>query len=208
VKFLGLAAYHPLFYVLGGESQPFNPLVGAVSFPRWCLSVTLVGSRITNAFNLIDALTVWRRARRCFHPAAADCLPHPGTAGVAGWLDSLVRRTGGFLRYNFIPPRFSWEIQVRCCGFVLAALFDSGAQKATTAVAVAIPLLAFALPVWTPASRCARFVDGKRSLKETAAHTPHAFGARLVTARVVLVLYGVSAVFGLWPMLFVNAAVA
>src|SRR5260370_36468244 len=78
---------------------------------------------------------------------------------------------------------------------------------ARNAVAVAIPLLAFALPVVdTGVTIARRFVNGKPIFKGDREHIHHMLLARgWSQRRVVLVLYGVSAAFGLLAMLFVNS---
>lgn len=212
VKFLGLAAITTLFYVLGGRISGLSiPFVGAVSFPPVIgYLVTLVWVvGITNAFNLIDGVDGLATGSALFSSLLlliVSLIQGRPVVAVVGLV--LCGALAGFLRYNFNPASiFLGDSGSLFVGFVLAALSIQGAQKATTAVAVAIPLLAFALPVVdTGVTIARRFVNGKPIFKGDREHIHHMLLARgWSQRRVVLVLYGVSAAFGLLAMLFVNS---
>jgi UDP-GlcNAc:undecaprenyl-phosphate GlcNAc-1-phosphate transferase len=212
VKFLGLAAITTLFYVLGGRISGLSiPFVGAVSFPPVVgYLVTLVWVvGITNAFNLIDGVDGLATGSALFSSLLlliVSLIQGRPVVAVVGLV--LSGALAGFLRYNFNPASiFLGDSGSLFVGFVLAALSIQGAQKATTAVAVAIPLLAFALPVVdTGVTIARRFVNGKPIFKGDREHIHHMLLARgWSQRRVVLVLYGVSAAFGLLAMLFVNS---
>jgi len=71
----------------------------------------------------------------------------------------------GFLRYNFNPASiFLGDSGALFVGFLLAALSVVGVQKATTAVAVITPILAFGLPVVDTGVTMARRVIGRRPI--------------------------------------------
>ena len=54
----------------------------------------------------------------------------------------------GFLRYNFNPASiFLGDSGALFIGFLLAAMSVLGTQKASTAVAIFVPILAFGFPV-------------------------------------------------------------
>ena len=111
----------------------------------------------------------------------------------------------GFLRYNFNPASiFLGDSGALFVGFTLAALSVLGTQKATTAVAVAIPALAFGLPVVDTAVTMARRVISRKPIFEgDNEHIHHMLLARGWSQKqVALVLYGVCAGFGLLAMLF------
>src|SRR5260370_32218380 len=82
-----------------------------------------------------------------------------------------------------------------------------GSQKASTAVAVGIPTLVFGRPfVDTGVAIARRFVSGKPIFQGDREHIHHMLLRRgWSQRRVALVLYCVSAVFGLLAMLFVNS---
>src|SRR6267143_1493109 len=126
------------------------------------------------------------------------------------WVVALVL-TGalaGFLRYNFNPASiFLGDSGSLFVGFALAALSVQGSQKASTAVAVAIPILAFGLPVVdTCVAIARRFLNRKPIFEGDREHIHHMLLERgWSQRRVALVLYGVSALFGLLAMMFVNS---
>jgi UDP-GlcNAc:undecaprenyl-phosphate GlcNAc-1-phosphate transferase len=117
----------------------------------------------------------------------------------------------GFLRYNFNPASiFMGDSGSLFVGFTLAALSVKGSQKASTAIAVAIPLMTFAVPMVDTAFTIARrFLSGRPVMKGDREHIHHMLLERgWSQRRVVLVLYGVCALFGLMALLFVNETAA
>ena len=110
----------------------------------------------------------------------------------------------GFLRYNFNPASiFLGDSGALFVGFSLAALSVQASQKSSIAVVIAIPIFAFALPVVdTSVTLARRFISGNPLFKGDREHIHHMLLARgWSQRRVVLVLYGVSATFGLMAML-------
>jgi len=92
-------------------------------------------------------------------------------------------------------------------GFVLSALALRGAQKAPTIIAVAIPVVSFGLPILeTALSVLRRLISGRPVFTADREHIHHKLLQRGLSHRqVVVVLYAVSALFGLlslfllWP---------
>jgi UDP-GlcNAc:undecaprenyl-phosphate GlcNAc-1-phosphate transferase len=106
----------------------------------------------------------------------------------------------GFLRYNFNPASiFLGDSGALFVGFLLAALSLLGAQKATTAIAVITPILAFGLPVVdTTVTMARRLIGGRPVFEGDGEHIHHMLLARgWSQRRVVLILYAVCAAFGL-----------
>jgi UDP-GlcNAc:undecaprenyl-phosphate GlcNAc-1-phosphate transferase len=111
----------------------------------------------------------------------------------------------GFLRYNFNPASiFLGDSGALFTGFLLAAVSVVGTQKATTAVAIAVPILAFGFPmVDTAMTMARRLVSRKPVFKGDNEHIHHMLLARgWSQRRAALVLYGVCAVFGLAALMF------
>lgn len=204
VKFIMLGLIASLFYALGGRIEVLAvPFVGDIHFhPVLGFFITvfwLVG--ISNAFNLIDGI---------------DGLA-PGAALFASLVILVVSLAGenplmvvvtlvlsgaliGFLRYNFNPASiFLGDSGALFVGFLLASLSVAGAQKATTAVAVITPLLAFGLPVVdTGMTMARRMISGRPLFQGDGEHIHHMLLARgWSQRRVVLILYAVCAIFGL-----------
>jgi len=212
VKFAGLAAVTVLFYVLGGRIELLSiPFVGSVSLhPVVGFLLTMVWVvGIANAFNLIDGVDGLATGSALFSSLvllAVSLLQGKAIVAVSALV--LTGALAGFLRYNFNPASiFLGDSGSLFVGFSLAALSILGSQKASTAVAVAIPILAFGLPVVdTGVAIARRFLSGKPIFQGDREHIHHMLLRRgWSQRRVALVLYGVSALFGLLAMLFVNS---
>lgn len=204
VKFLFLGLIASLFYALGGRIEtlpiPFvgvfqlHPVMGYLITVLW-----LVG--IANAFNLIDGMDGLASGAALFSSMVILVLSlareHPFSIVMTLVLcGALV----GFLRYNFNPASiFLGDSGALFVGFLLAGLSVVGVQKATTAVAVITPILAFGLPVVdTGVTMARRVISGKPIFEGDAEHIHHMLLARgWSQRRVVMILYAVCALFGL-----------
>ena len=212
VKFAGLAGVAVLFYVLGGRIVTLSiPFVGSVTLHPilgFLLTVIWVVG-IANAFNLIDGVDGLASGSALFSSLVLFSVSLiQGRPLVAVIALVLTAALAGFLRYNFNPASiFLGDSGSLFVGFTLAALAILGSQKASTAVAVAIPILAFGLPVVdTSVSIARRFLSGKPIFQGDREHIHHMLLQRgWSQRRVALVLYGVSALFALLAMLFVNS---
>jgi UDP-GlcNAc:undecaprenyl-phosphate GlcNAc-1-phosphate transferase len=210
-KFVAQGAAAVLLYYLGGRVDALTiPFVGSFELPPVLgFGVTLlwvVG--ISNAFNLIDGMDGLATGASLF--AALVML---GVSLVNGRVlvtvvsIALVGALIGFLRYNFNPASiFLGDSGALFIGFLLAALSVTGTQKASTVVAVAIPLMAFALPVIDTGFAIARrFVSGKPLFEGDREHIHHKLLERgWSQRRVAFALYGVCAFFGLLALLFTS----
>lgn len=204
VKFLGLGLIAALFYALGGRIEtlpiPFGGTIHLPSIIGFLITVFwLVG--IANAFNLIDGMDGLAPGAALFSSmvilvislASENPLTIVVTLVLCGALT-------GFLRYNFNPASiFLGDSGALFVGFLLAALSVVGVQKATTAVAVITPVLAFGLPVVdTGITMARRIISGRPLFQGDDEHIHHMLLARgWSQRRVVLILYAVCAVFGL-----------
>jgi UDP-GlcNAc:undecaprenyl-phosphate GlcNAc-1-phosphate transferase len=212
VKFAGLAGATVLFYFLGGRIEGLSiPFVGNVTLhPALGFLLTMVWVvGIANAFNLIDGVDGLATGSALFSSLVLLIVSLiQGNAPVAVIALVLTGALAGFLRYNFNPASiFLGDSGSLFVGFSLAALSVIGSQKASTAIAVAIPILAFGLPmVDTSVAIARRFISGKPILQGDREHIHHMLLDRgWSQRRVALVLYAVSALFGLLAMLFVNS---
>jgi UDP-GlcNAc:undecaprenyl-phosphate/decaprenyl-phosphate GlcNAc-1-phosphate transferase len=164
---------------------------------------------ITNAFNLIDGLDGLAAGSALFSTLVAFVVALlNGPSLVAVMTIALAGAILGFLRYNFNPATiFLGDSGSLFIGFVLSALALHGAQKAPTIVAVAIPIVSFGLPILeTALSIMRRLISGRPVFTADREHIHHKLLQHGMTHRqVVIVLYGVSAVFAmlslflLWP---------
>jgi UDP-GlcNAc:undecaprenyl-phosphate/decaprenyl-phosphate GlcNAc-1-phosphate transferase len=209
VKFIGLGLIATLFYAMGGRIDALSiPLFGSVHLPvlvSFIVTVVwLVG--IANAFNLIDGLDGLASGAALFASlvilGVSVSQDRPLTIVVALVLCGAL---AGFLRYNFNPASiFLGDSGSLFTGFLLAALSVLGTQKATTAVAIVVPILAFGFPVVdTTMTMGRRLLSRKPVFQGDTEHIHHMLLARgWSQRRAALVLYGVCLLFGLLALIF------
>jgi UDP-GlcNAc:undecaprenyl-phosphate GlcNAc-1-phosphate transferase len=210
-KFIAQGLVGVLFYTMGGRIESLSvPLVGTVALPVavGCALTVLWTIGIANAFNLIDGIDGLATGAALFAAlvllAVSLMLGHPLVTVMAVVLCGALI---GFLPYNFNPASiFLGDSGSLFIGFTLAALSVEGAQKASTAVAVAIPLIAFGLPVLdTGLTIVRRFISRRPLFDGDREHIHHKLLERgWSQRRVVLVLYCICALFGLLALLFIN----
>jgi UDP-GlcNAc:undecaprenyl-phosphate GlcNAc-1-phosphate transferase len=209
VKFAVLGLIAVLFYVMGGRIEALSiPFVGSVELPStisFLITVFwLVG--IANAFNLIDGIDGLATGAALFSSLVILVVSFSREAPLMIVVGIVIcGALAGFLRYNFNPASiFLGDSGALFVGFTLAALSVLGTQKATTAVAVAIPALAFGLPVVdTAVTMTRRLISGKPLFEGDNEHIHHMLLARGWSQRqVALVLYAVCATFGLLALIF------
>jgi UDP-GlcNAc:undecaprenyl-phosphate/decaprenyl-phosphate GlcNAc-1-phosphate transferase len=186
--------------LFGDRSLPW--FVGLPFTVLWVLA-------ITNAFNLIDGLDGLAAGSALFSTLVAFVVALlNGPSLVTVMTIALAGAILGFLRYNFNPATiFLGDSGSLFIGFVLSALALAGAQKAPTIVAVAIPVVSFGLPILeTSLSIIRRLISGRPVFTADREHIHHKLLQHGMTHRqVVILLYGVSAVFALlslfllWP---------
>ena len=170
---------------------------------------------ITNAFNLINGLDGLAAGSALFSTLVTCVLAlvfqNDGTLFLSLALAGAI---AGFLRYNFNPASvFLGDCGSLSIGFLLSAIAIAGSQKSPTVVAVAIPMVSLGLPILDVAvAVIRRFLSCKRLFEPDRDHIHHKLLGRGIPHRqAVLVLYGVSACFGLFSLLLLNpggAAVA
>lgn len=164
----------------------------------WAPLITLVWLvGVTNAFNLIDGLD-GLAAGVAFLAASAiavtavmthDTMVVVITVALAGALL-------GFLRHNFNPATiFLGDSGSLFVGFVLAAAAVVWHQKATTAIAVAAPVLAFGLPVAeTVLTVMRRYLRGQHLFASDRHHIHHTLlDLGLTSRQATILLYAVAA---------------
>src|SRR5208337_3768507 len=154
---------------------------------------------ITNAFNLIDGLDGLAAGSALFSTFVVFVVAvFSGSSPVSLLTIALAGAILGFLRFNFNPATiFLGDCGSLFIGFMLSALALEGAQKAPTVIAVAIPVVSFGLPILeTALSVLRRYLSGRPVFTADREHIHHKLLQRGLSQRqVVIILYGVSAVF-------------
>jgi UDP-GlcNAc:undecaprenyl-phosphate GlcNAc-1-phosphate transferase len=178
-------------------------VLGPLAYP--VTAAWIVG--VTNAFNLIDGVDGLAAGIGALAGAACGAiLIVRGHGAEAMLLAALVGALLGFLVYNFEPASiFLGDSGSLVTGFLLATTAIAGWQKGATALASAVPLLIFALPIADAASTLARRVVARpgqdrslrtllqRIVEPDREHIHHRLLAMGWSVRhTVLVLYGVT----------------
>ena len=156
---------------------------------------------VTNAFNLIDGLDGLAAGSALFSTFVVFVVAvSSGSLLVSLLTIALAGSVLGFLRFNFNPATiFLGDSGSLFIGFMLSALALEGAQKAPTAIAVAIPVVSFGLPILeTTLSVLRRLISGRPIFTADREHIHHKLLQHGMSPKqVVIVLYAVSAVFAL-----------
>ena len=212
-KFAGEAVAGVLLYFGGLGIHAFAFLSSHRATQTWIgLPLTILWVLlISNAFNLIDGLDGLAAGSALFATLimfVVSLLRH--TPLVSLLSIALVGSILGFLRYNFHPASiFLGDSGSLFMGFMLSALALAGSQKATTVVAVAIPVVSFGLPLLdVMLSVIRRFVSGRPLFRGDDDHIHHKLIKRGLSHRnAVLVLYAVTAAFGILSLILLHGEV-
>jgi UDP-GlcNAc:undecaprenyl-phosphate/decaprenyl-phosphate GlcNAc-1-phosphate transferase len=177
-----------------------HPVRAFISLPMTILWVLA----ITNAFNLIDGLDGLAAGSALFSTLVVfvvSIFQHNPVVSVL--TAALAGSILGFLRYNFHPASiFLGDSGSLFIGFFLSAVALAGSEKASTMVAVAIPVVSFGLPILDVIIAIVRrFLSGKPLFQADAEHIHHKLLKLGFSQRhAVLVLYAVSALFGVFSL--------
>jgi UDP-GlcNAc:undecaprenyl-phosphate GlcNAc-1-phosphate transferase len=174
----------------------FDTTVGLGLLAAPLTVVWIVG--VTNAFNLMDGLDGLATGLAII--AAATCAAvsiSRGDAQSGLLLVALLGALCGFLPYNFNPATiFLGDSGSLVVGYVLAVTAITGLQKGATALAVAVPLLIFALPLSETVLSVVRRTRGlglRHVFSPARGHMHHRLlGLGLSHRNAVLLLYVVS----------------
>ena len=186
----------------GGLRIMSLPLLFGSSQFGWLasLAITIVWILwITNAFNLIDGVDGLATGSALFSTFVVFIVSALNGNQFGLLLTAILSGALiGFLRFNFNPATiFLGDCGSLFVGFMLGSLALYG-QKSPTMVAVAIPVVSFGLPILeTAVSVVRRFMNGKPLFAADREHIHHKLLKRFTPRQTTLILYAVSAMFGL-----------
>lgn len=199
-KLLAQIAAALIAYWFGFHIDTLSWGTAGLSLGWLSLPVTLLWIvAVTNAYNLVDGIdglaTGMGLVAFAAILAAAATLGHGDVVVVAAVLLGVLL---GFLPHNFNPARiFLGDSGSLFVGFVLAVVSVQGAMKSATAVLVAVPLFALAIPLLdTVVTVARRWLRGRPISQADARHIHHRLLARGLSHRdAVLLLYVAAAGF-------------
>ncbi|MBO5180266.1 MAG: UDP-N-acetylglucosamine 2-epimerase (non-hydrolyzing), partial [Clostridia bacterium] len=167
---------------------------------------------VTNAINLIDgldglatgvsAISVVSLLAIFLLNGAAD-IP---LILVAALLGSLI----GFLPYNFNPAKtFMGDVGSNFLGYTLATISMLGMAKTYTAMAIVLPVIVLALPIFdTLFAIIRRVLSGKSIMQADRGHLHHRLlDLGLSQRQAVLVLYAITALFGVFAIVLMKSSI-
>jgi UDP-GlcNAc:undecaprenyl-phosphate/decaprenyl-phosphate GlcNAc-1-phosphate transferase len=206
----GMRAIHKLYAQVAVATLAFAcgfrieavtlPIVGPLSMGLFALPVTvawIVG--IINAVNLIDGLD-GLAAGVVFFACLTNFVvsQYTGVAFVGLTMAATMGAVVGFLVYNFNPARiFMGDSGSYFLGFVLAATSLAGGPRASTPVALLVPVVALGVPIFDVLLAMVRRILERRSVfSPDRGHIHHRLLDMGIThRRAVLIIYTVSIVF-------------
>lgn len=199
--------------VFGGIRINFitNPFSGGIFYLGW-LSIPIslfwiVG--ITNTINFIDGLDGLSAGVAMISSLSlmvvASKLGYSNVVILAALLGGACL---GFLPHNFNPAKiFMGDTGAMFLGFILATISIEGVMKSVTAVAVLAPVIILGVPIFDTAfAIIRRLLSGQSVATADRGHLHHRLLDRgFSQKKAVLILYGLSAVFGVFAILISGA---
>lgn len=155
---------------------------------------------VTNAFNLIDGLDGLAAGIAFISSVTLMIVSIINGRLEAAFLTAVLSGAIlGFLPYNFNPASiFMGDTGSQLLGFLLAAISIEGAIKSATAFVIAVPILAFGLPIYdTLFAMIRRKANGKSIMQADKGHLHHRLlDMGLSQKEAVIIMYLLSAILG------------
>ena len=170
---------------------------------------------ITNAINLIDGLDGLSSGITlisCFSLIIVFTMNQSPIISII-LITALAGAITGFLPYNFNPAKtFIGDVGAQFLGFMLATISILGIAKTYTLLVLISPLIILGLPIFDTLFAIVRRIIKGKSLKAVFApdtgHLHHKLMKKGYTQKqAVLVLYGVSACFGMFAIILIESGI-
>lgn len=201
--------------ILGGVeidfiTNPFNSSDSLIFLKWFSIPITLFWvAGITNTVNLIDGLDGLAAGVAMISSISLMVVANRfGYKEITILSAILAGSCLGFLPYNFNPARiFMGDTGALFLGFMLAAISIEGVMKSVATIAVVVPILILGVPIFdTTFAICRRMLNGQSIMAADKGHLHHRLLNRGFSQRkTVLILYGVSAIFGIFAILIARA---
>ena len=193
------------------------PFVHDIAFHDIFLTILTIGwiVGITNAINLIDGLdglSTGISLISCLSLIIIFSLNNSPLLAII-LIAALSGSLTGFLPFNFNPAKtFIGDAGSNFLGFALAVISILGIAKTYTLIVIVAPLIVFAIPVFdTLSSIVRRLIQGKSIkaiFKPDAEHIHHKMlNKGFSQKQVVLILYGISATFGMFAIILLESGI-
>lgn len=187
------------------------PVFGMIDLGNFSIIITLlwvVG--ISNAINLIDGLDGLASGVSAIALTSILVMALIDTRSIVIALCViLIGSNLGFLFHNFNPAKiYMGDTGSMFLGYMIAVISILGLFKNVTLFSFVIPIIVLALPIFdTLFSMTRRALNGEKIMMPDKKHIHHQFlDAGFNHRNTVLVLYGVSGVFGILAILFSTAS--
>ena len=185
--------------------------IGWLSVPLTVLWIVLC----TNAVNLIDGLDGLAVGVSAISSASmmvvSLLLPYMIDTNVPLLLACLTGACIGFMPYNLNPAKiFMGDVGSQFLGFVLSCVSIMGTFKFHTIITFLVPLMALAVPLFdTIFAIIRRVLRGQSPFQADRGHIHHRLLALGMNQKqVVAILYGISAVMGIFAVLIAGPGTA
>lgn len=160
---------------------------------------------ITNTVNLIDGLDGLAAGVSMISSLSLMFVANKfGNSEISLIAAILAGACLGFLPYNFNPAKiFMGDTGALFLGFMLSAISVEGVMKSAATIAIVVPVLILGIPIFDTAfAICRRLLNGQSISSADKGHLHHRLlETGLSQKSTVLVLYGISAVFGIFSVL-------
>ncbi len=187
------------------EMTILNEILSIIITVGWVIGVT-------NAINLIDGLDGLASGVSAIAVMSLTVIfVLNGTVGiplimVAALFGGLI----GFLPYNFNPAKtFMGDVGSNFLGYTLAAVSMLGMAKTYTLMAIILPVIVLALPIFdTLFAIVRRIISGRSIMEADRGHLHHRLvDLGLSQRQAVLVLYAIAAIFGIFAIVLMQSSI-
>ncbi len=201
--------------IIGGVEIDFitNPFTNndSLIFLKWfSIPITLFWvAGITNTVNLIDGLDGLAAGVAMISSISLMLVANKfGYQEITILSAILAGSCLGFLPFNFNPAKiFMGDTGALFLGFMLAAISIEGVMKSVATIAVVVPILILGVPIFdTTFAIFRRLLNGQSIMAADKGHLHHRLLNKGFSQRkTVLILYGISAIFGSFAVLIAKA---